>query len=241
MFIKNSQQNIIIDFPKHVKKIGMKLSGGLDSSLMLYMVCKYIQDENIDATIIPITIEKHKVKFHFKFSELVINYCKEKFPNVVFGKHQKENQYSNSGHNSTQHIYVKKLIKEKIIDCHFFGGTANPPESVVFKNPEGLILDPPPDRIFTGELIAQTLEINNYFYYRPFINIDKKGIYELYKKFDLMDSLFLLTRSCENESIKKTNNYTTHCKNDCWDCFERKWGFEKINNKYDIEITSNEI
>jgi len=238
VFIKNNQQNIIINFPKHIQKIGIKLSGGLDSSLILYLVCKYIQDENVDASIVPITIEKQKVKFHFRFSELVINWCKEKFPRVVFEKHMKVNQLPNTDHNSTQHMYVKQLIKEKKIDCHFFGGTANPPEDIIFKNSHGYILDPPPDRIKQEKLIPQTLEINNYFYYRPFINIDKKGICDLYKKFNLLDSLFLLTRSCENESKEETNNYTTHCGNDCWDCFERKWGFGKIENKFDLEMNN---
>lgn len=235
MFIKNSQENINIDLPDNIKNIGMKLSGGLDSSLMLYIICKYIQDENIDATIIPITIEKQKVKFHFKFSKMVIDYCRKEFPKVKFGEHKKTEQYPNQGHNETQHIFVKKLIKDRIIDCHFLGITQNPPPDIIFKNSHGSILLGPPE-IERKQYQEQILEINNYYYYRPFINIDKKGICELYKKFNLMDSLFLLTRSCENESKEETTNYSTHCGDNCWDCHERKWGFGKIENIFDLEL-----
>lgn len=237
MYIKNSQQDIFIEFPEYIKNIGIKLSGGLDSAFMLYIVCKYINDEQINTSIVPITIEKSKVKFHYKFSELVINFCKKEFPNVIFKDHKKINQYLNIDHNTTQHIFVDQLRKQKVIDSHFSGVTANPPEDIIFKSPDNYIFDPPPERIYKGKLKTQILQIkNNYYLHQPFVNIDKKGIYELYKKFNLLDSLFLLTRSCENQFKEKTNNYTTHCKNYCWDCFERKWGFGIIDNKFDLEI-----
>ncbi len=239
MIIKNSQQDIIINFPKYIKKIGVKISGGVDSALILYIVCKYIQDENHDVSIVPITIEKQIVKFHYKFSKLIIDWCKKEFPNVVFENHEKVIQYPNTEHNDTQHIYVNKLIDDKIIDSHFWGGTANPPDNIIFKNSDGYILEPPPDRKYLGGLKRTSFLLkNNYFLYQPLINIDKKGIYELYKKFNLLDSLFLLTRSCENISKEQTNNYTTHCGSNCWDCHERKWGFGEIKNKFDLEFTN---
>lgn len=239
MIIENSQQHIIITFPKHIKKIGVKISGGLDSALILYIICKYVAEENPNVSIVPITIEKQIVKFHYKFSELIINWCKKEFPDVIFENHKKINQYPNSGHNTTQHMYLYKLIEEKIIDSHFWGGTANPPENIIFKNLNGHILEPPIDRKYIGKLKRTSVILKkDYFLYQPLININKKGVYEIYKKFGLLDTLFLLTRSCENESREATNNYTTHCGNNCWDCFERKWGFGKIKNKFDLELNN---
>jgi 7-cyano-7-deazaguanine synthase in queuosine biosynthesis len=60
--------------------------------------------------------------------------------------------------------------------------------------------------------------------YRPFANLDKKGIAELYEHFNLMDTLFPITKSCE----AKTYDWTTpHC-GTCWWCHERQWGFGRL-------------
>ena len=55
------------------------------------------------------------------------------------------------------------------------------------------------------------------------INIDKKGVAELYDYFGLMDTLFPLTRSCEDW----TDDFSAHC-GKCWFCLERLWGFGKL-------------
>jgi 7-cyano-7-deazaguanine synthase in queuosine biosynthesis len=46
---------------------------------------------------------------------------------------------------------------------------------------------------------------------------------ELYDYFDLQNTLFPLTRSCE----QYTDDFTQHCDN-CWFCGERKWGFGRL-------------
>ena len=43
MIIKNSQQDIVIDTTK--KRIGVKISGGADSAIVMYMVSKYVAEE----------------------------------------------------------------------------------------------------------------------------------------------------------------------------------------------------
>ena len=40
MIVKNTQQDIIFDTKK--TKIGMKISGGADSAIVLYMLSKYV-------------------------------------------------------------------------------------------------------------------------------------------------------------------------------------------------------
>ena len=60
-------------------------------------------------------------------------------------------------------------------------------------------------------------------YYMPWTNIDKKKIYQIYKDYNLLESLFPLTRSCETlEEVKEP-----HCGN-CWWCHERQWAFGKL-------------
>ena len=65
-------------------------------------------------------------------------------------------------------------------------------------------------------------------HYTPFINVDKKFIADLYNQFDLMSSLFPLTKSCIGFA-KETEFFTKPCKTCFW-CHEKKWAF----NTYDM-------
>ena len=60
-------------------------------------------------------------------------------------------------------------------------------------------------------------------HYRPFVNVDKKFVADLYKQFDLMDDLFPLTMSCIGFDYQ-TNYFTEPCKK-CYWCHEKKWAF----------------
>ena len=53
-------------------------------------------------------------------------------------------------------------------------------------------------------------------------NFDKKELAQIYKEYDLLDTLFPVTRSCEG-----WQNITGHC-GKCWWCEERMWGFGKL-------------
>jgi 7-cyano-7-deazaguanine synthase in queuosine biosynthesis len=41
--------------PNNVQNIGIKMSGGADSTLLFYILCKTIKDTNSDCKIFPIT------------------------------------------------------------------------------------------------------------------------------------------------------------------------------------------
>ena len=235
MIIKNSQQDIIFNVPQEYINIGMKVSGGADSAILLYLLCKYIKEERPDAMITPITIEKDIMKFHFRFSKLVIDFCKKEFPTVKFAEQIiYQHHESEANYDTTQTIVLNTLVYNKLIDCHFVGITLNPPNDVQFYDTRGDIHNSPLGREDNNELRATVKKslVNNYTSYRPLVNINKKGIYELYREFNLIDTLFPLTRSCESKDPNKTKNYTIHCKR-CWDCKERKWAFGNINNIYD--------
>lgn len=60
---------------------------------------------------------------------------------------------------------------------------------------------------------------------RPFADKDKKVVAELYNKYNLTDTLFALTRSCESFEFDET--FSEHC-GKCWWCKERKWAFGKL-------------
>ena len=56
MIIDNSQDTIEFNLPDEFDKIGIKLSGGADSAIVLYMLCKYITETNRECEIIPMTV-----------------------------------------------------------------------------------------------------------------------------------------------------------------------------------------
>jgi hypothetical protein len=115
----------------------------------------------------------------------------------------------------------------------FSGITANPPRSVSTFYEDYRKGDPkwPADAPFIIERdpdihhIQSSDDLGRYAWQKPFCNLDKRVIYEYYVRYNLVDSLFSLTRSCENEQEKLIDpNNEKHCEK-CWWCLERHWAF----------------
>lgn len=219
MIIENSQDIIKIDIPEKFTKIGLKISGGADSAIVAYMLCKYITETKKDCKIIPITVNYAGKAFQTQFSAKVLTYLKNNF-DVNIGKHYTDLNYEFDTYSQVQDSLVQRLYKEQIIECHFSGITANPPTEVMNSfNTRG----PMDDR---NRQTDKKPQVNGNVFF-PLINLDKKGVNELYETFDLLDELFPLTRSCEFF----TDDFSKHCgeyieeQDQCWFCKERYWGF----------------
>ena len=213
MIIKNSQQDITIDLPTNFKQVGLKISGGTDSAIVAYMLSKYVSEERKDITIIPITVNHQDKEFQEPFAKSVIKHLTDVFGNI-FGEHHVRHCPEASQYDSTQRNLVKSLYLSKKIQCHYVGITKNPPSEVIDHWNFG-----PADDRNAGEELRPTVEFKSF---RPLINIDKKGVAELYNTLGVMETLFPLTRSCE----EYTNDFSKHC-GTCWFCKERHWGFER--------------
>ncbi len=237
METKISKRTIVFDLPKTFKNIGFKTSGGTDSSILGYMLFKYVSEERPDLTIIPVTIEKYFNPYHIKFSKYVFDFCKEKFPDVKTGEFQTAyapfHEWTDIldkllGWDVAQLKFMTKIKAEKIIDCSVVGLTTNPP---------GMYFSGRGFRTPIEGLVRPEVEETSYY---PLRNIDKKGVYELYKHFGLLESLLPLTRSCESVDTKLTDNFKKHCA-ECFRCNERKWAFPNPNNKFDTDYNDNNI
>ena len=98
---------------------------------------------------------------------------------------------------------------------YYNGQTKNPPPDVEFLRQDRMLdRDTPED---DGKLL-ETKSVS-----WPFLFTNKRGLADLYGQYDLLESLFPYTRSCEGET-EETNNHTTTCGH-CWWCRERFWGF----------------
>ena len=211
MIVKNTQQDIIFDTKK--TKIGMKVSGGADSAIVLYMLSKYITEYNTGAKITPITVNHEGKDYQEQFAKQVVARCKEVFGDI-FDEHHIGRNYTPDTYASTQQDLVQSLYKNNTINCHYVGITRNPPKYIC----DSFGLAGPADDRSAGQNRQTVLEDR---IYRPLINIDKKGVAELYNTFDVIDTLFPLTRSCE----EMTDDFSKHCETKCWFCQERYWGF----------------
>jgi len=229
MLFKNSQDDIIIDIPKQYTKVGIKASGGLDSTILSYMLALYKRDERPDIDIIPITLIESTKPFQFMYTSMSLQKIEE-LVGITFGTH-----YFNMVHthliSEGQDDLLMKLYDAEIVDCQYYGVTLNPPIDA-FPNQEGA--DPERVKLPAGEKYPVLLPSNDGVDsdHQPFVNIDKRGIYELYTSLNVLDELFPLTHSCEMTHGKYLMqlDLSKHCgRDDCWWCQERLWGFGRLD------------
>jgi hypothetical protein len=192
-----------------VKNIGIKMSGGADSSLLAYLLAEYIVKNNLDINLFPIIIIEEDAPFQKIFAQQVIDFV-EKNLNFKFCSPVLFDHYTKTDKIQRMRRIETDLLKT-ILDFIISGTTQNPKSG--FDTPGG------PDDNREGVFP----EIWEEKIYTPFINKDKKELAELYKQHNLLNTLFPLTRSC----VAVTDNFDKHC-GECWWCKERIWAFGKL-------------
>lgn len=196
------------DITIHRGKLGIALSGGADSAIVLYALMAGGADEIHVYT----CSSKEKNRRGPRYAMDVIDKCCD-----LTG-------YTNVFH----HIYqtpkqtlpalidpLSKFIIQHRLDHMYTGITALPPDDapndIAFRSSERGFRDP-----------NEIKEVYNGKWYRPLYNINKQEVANLYEEFGVMDSLFPVTRSCESLTL-----LDGHC-GQCWWCEERLWGFGNL-------------
>ena len=190
----------------HDGPIGVSFSGGADSSLLLYILLQH--------SIGPIHVFTCASEFKNYSSAYtatsVINKCIELTGN----------------NNIFHHIHY---VKEQSMDNLFYqnqfdnitvlytGITSNPPLEI-----QHTFTEPSLENKDRSPLEQRPLYTRNTTVYMPFTNADKQTIAKMYTELGILDSIFPLTRSCEN-----VNLIHGHC-GTCWWCQERNWGFGQL-------------
>jgi hypothetical protein len=207
--------------------LGILMSGGADSSLLAFLLAKTIKDYNLDVKILPISFKRDNKPWNLWVATYVIenienildikkgeiflnhNYC-------YFGNHEKPEFHKNL------EIHFKTLKDKNLVTMLYNGMTKNPdPIPSELEDQRETKRDNPIERI--NNLPQESRE--EFIISMPFIFQDKSFIANLYKKHDLLNSLFPYTRSCEG-FLDKTDFYRSSCEK-CWWCRERTWAFSK--------------
>lgn len=215
-----------LKIPKKVKKIGVSMSGGADSSMLCYLLAKQIKKQNLDIIIHPISARFSVRPWSHDRAKNVVDFiisnldCPE-----IFGQHyffnvsdeECQSDYEKEKHFS--HI-IGFLLQNNMIDHLFSGKTKNPSQKVmdtfIDKNPQKDRNNPTKKNIYKAPV--ETV---------PWAMVDKRLIMSQYQKYDLINTLLPITRSCEGDNLI-TKNFTKEC-GKCWWCEERKWALEQVN------------
>jgi hypothetical protein len=251
-YYKNLDKKFIVDnsfdieIPMNInwKSIGINLSGGADSALLTWIICKLIKKHNLDTRIKIITFNRnYKLKPWQDFYSLqVYKYFKDNYPDIILDRittfippeleHREVAELLNgkSGDQIIVNSFNRYLVDTKQVEAVFNATTKNPPI-------EGGM----PQR-YIKELKYEDLVNNELTEFDPFKGTTKDLIVLLYKSNNLQE-LFDLTRSCE-VTIDKLglDSYTEGTPipicNECWWCKERNWAIkvaDQMEKGYDYE------
>jgi 7-cyano-7-deazaguanine synthase in queuosine biosynthesis len=198
------------DIPVFDSPVNILVSGGADSAILLYLLLQKYSNKIYIHTITNIDKGMQNVFAAINVVSKCIELTNNK--NIEHTIHYRKAQSKADFYN---------IVKQRKT---FIGITANPPESVLktFKNNQGqeslVVRDP--------TIIKEEMPDSDFVL--PWLNVDKRQIHEYYKNYNLLDTLFPITRSCEwISSMKVKNPGNKHC-GECWWCEERKWAFERL-------------
>jgi 7-cyano-7-deazaguanine synthase in queuosine biosynthesis len=202
--------------------IGINVSGGADSALLLYFTLLN-QKEVVHVTTLG---NNQRYRRNVKIASRVLEKCIQMSEN------------SNVVHHIHNADIQTGLVLDNMIKMYYDNGTINAVTGAITANPpkeisDTFIYETTESHERCPETIREvyTRGYNNEIIgYSPFTNINKKVIAEIYKKYNLME-LFELTRSCEFDPTKNNGVMVDpgmgHC-GKCWWCEERKWAFGRL-------------
>jgi 7-cyano-7-deazaguanine synthase in queuosine biosynthesis len=189
--------------------IGITVSGGADSAALLYILLK----NTTQPVHIYSFLSDAKGSVVEPVAERVVAQCVELSGNSNVVHHKEHIAEQTPRLLAT---ILKERIEQGEISIAYYGSTKFPPEDVINTFEEKL------DEELLGSRgdgeVRDVYMFNNYFY-RPLINHSKQDVFKLYSSLGLLESLYPLTRSCEN-----IYSPDKHC-GKCFWCEERRWGF----------------
>lgn len=198
----NDQREVNIELPAKPTSIGIMLSGGADSSMLLYLLCKENEKLGNIHHIIPFTVAKIDGAAYWASSILQYFYnnfgIKLQQPRLVGNPMDFHDKQVASG--------IADALKSRFCDVLFVGENQNPPEEFPMKGmyPLRLKTNPYP------ETVVQF----------PFLHLYKTHIIDLYSQFGIQ-RLAAATHTCTAKTVGRCM--------ECFACDERRWAYEQLN------------
>ena len=231
--------NVEIPFNKDWKNILVMLSGGADSACLTYILCKYIQDNNLDTKVnIVSAIRVWKSRpWAGPISEEVFNWLQNKFPNIINQRHTyfipPHFEHGNlgdafdgrAGETIILNEYIDYLCNDLSYDAMYNATTLNPPDYT-----ESRMENRDAEHESAQKL---TFAYDKWWKLMPLRQTAKDWIIKQYKDLGIKE-LFDTTRSCEGDAYLTTNMLGKDWRwykenkdiNECGQCFwckEREW------------------
>lgn len=231
---------IKIPFNPNYKNIAISVSGGADSALLAYLLCKQVKDTTVHI-INNIRCWKTKPWQSTDF-ERVYGYLVNHFEHINFKVHTNfvppELEWGDRGRNIVDEY--GKLVSGDTLELRswseyvcfhnkveaYYNGVTRNPRNVDFEGMPTRDIESSEENKHLKYMIHMGIEV-----FHPFRFIEKNELYKVYKELNITN-LFELTRSCEGtfDGI----DYKTYVKgqyvpvcNTCFWCKERSWAIEQ--------------
>jgi hypothetical protein len=229
-----------IPFDQNWKNIAISVSGGADSALLTYLICRQVTSQTIH-------IISHKRMWKTRpwqshDSLNVYTWFLKKFPTIKFFRHTNfiapDIEYGNmgasisdeynkfgSGDNIQQRSYAEYICFNENVDAFYNAVTRNP-RGIDLGGMKERDIEPTEENKHLQEMTHMGRKVLH-----PFRFIDKSEIIKKYQELDLME-LFNITRSCEGEFqdidyITYTPGQHVPTCGKCFWCKEREWAIEQ--------------
>jgi len=189
-------QKILLQVPK---KVGVSISGGADSALLLYMLCQAGHE------CVLLTIDRTSRRHQLPYAKAVVDWIQQYYPDQINTHYIRTVSEDNI---EAERRQIKKEIERKHdIDTWLNGMTSNPPVKFDSDNER----DTRRDKDLTKGGDKKTL--------RPFYNIDKSVVIALYHSM-CIEELLDVSFSCE---------VSDPACGKCWWCEEREWAINEFS------------
>jgi len=219
------------------KKIGIKLSGGADSAIVYYNVCK----ENPDAEIYVITLGTDAKPYYPMLAARVIDKVYE-LTGVKPVKHITQTiPHSDKGYVTGQELLAQRLEDDygiSVLHDIYSGISCNcniPGMLEYFKTHHGLPYYEQQHGSHSVEYHIRTrdttrdeeTDLEKKDVHAPFVLLDKKDVAKAYRKAGVLEELYPNTCSCESVKELDDDGYPIHC-GECFFCLERYYAFGRL-------------
>jgi len=212
-----------------ITTVGLWMSGGADSALLCFLLAEKIKQHNLPVKILPMTVDYKRpfAGIAIKVREEIehrLN-AKDVFLNHLIYYPPQNTTWNNEELAQQFHIINQENIIKNLFQVLYSGITTNPPKNIQESFQWGILENVEKKR---GEdVVKETVRHfvkDSYEFYeiKPFFNLTKQHLADIYREKDLLNSVFPLTRSCE-----KVGTTLGHC-GECWWCEERKWAFARL-------------